>query len=224
MEKFTIAFKNERGLKEYVVSSFKEAGIEVKEEENGENRTCFSMDCDRETFHTVLSEVVTVFYKTKTLLSSFKEDGDLLFYALIGAAVCDDHTTEREGIRDLMPLERDINLDGTFRFLLWHYEQFWQEMGETMKKLYDACQTDDDIITLVKYFLANGKMTKRTLIVDTTVYYDDNNEDIPFLKITDDKEKNVAFNLLVRRPQEIVIPFPKKYSEELVSLIQKLGE
>lgn len=224
MENFTISFKDEKGLKEYVVSRFAEAGIKTKEEESGKNRTCLSLLCERETFHTVLAEILSVYYKAKTLLSCFEEEGDVLFYAYLGAVVCDDHVTERKGIRDYLPVERDVNLDGIFRFLLWQYDQFWRELGKSMKKLYDACESDEDVITLVKYFLANGKMTKRTLIVDTTVYYDDNNEDIPFLKITDDKEKNVAFNLLVRRPQEIVIPFPKKYSEELVSLIQKLGE
>ena len=223
MEKFTITFAEDKSLRDYLLSCCPTEGREITTEEKGNVR--ITLTCSRALFRALIADAITVYYKTKIVRKALPQGkDDLLFFAYLGAVVGEDLSAEREGVEKLIPADIDVNLNGIFRFLLTEYDHLWRALGELAGKLLTASSDEPDVYALIRYFLSNGGTTKRTLIVDKTIYYDDTNEDVPCLSVSDSMEKDVAFNLLLRRPQEIILPFPKKYSDELLSLIGKLGE
>lgn len=225
MEKFTITFQSDDRPEKFLIDSFKAMGVEGVAVEYEEGKTRLTVFCSRAVFRDVVADVTVAYFKSKTLRKKCAERGnEVLYYAYIGTLVGDDFVREKRETERILPEETDVNLNGIFHFRMAEAEANWIALGELADRLLNACREEEDVYALIRYFLGNGTTMKRTLIVDNTVYFDDNNEDMPCLCVSDVKENDIAFNLLFRRPQEIIILLPKKYDERLSDLVRKLGE
>ena len=197
MEKFTITFGRDEAISRFLREAFSVNGSETTETVNAGGGTVVSVETTAGVLRTVLSETVVIFCKNKVLSKAFPENRKgVLYGAFMGALLGQEFEDEKETVCFRLPENR----------------------------LFTQCRDEEDIFALIKYFLGGEILSGRTLVLDDGIYYDDNNEDLPCARVTGDDETDTALNLLLRKPTEIIVPMPKKYSNELIGIIKRLGE
>ena len=224
MEKFTITFNSDDVLEKYLRESFSALGCQANRKTVGANVT-LTVETTRAAFRAVLSEAIVIFCKYRVLMKSFPEKKrGALFGAFCGVLLAQDFEKEKETVCARIPETNDVNFDGIFTFLLAELDYGWRALGLLAFRLYAQCKDDEDVFALIKYFLGGEVLLSRTLVVDEGIYFDDCNEDLICAEMAEDESENIALNLLLRKPTEIIVPVPAKYSEELISIIKRLGE
>ncbi len=224
MEKFTITLHEDGVLEKYLGDSFAALGCETEIKKTGTN-TVLETETSKEAFRDVVSEAIVLFCKYRVLIKAFpKRRRGALFGAFCGVLLAQDYDKEKETVKNKLPEANDVNFDGIFTFLLAELDYGWRALGTLANKLYEQCNDDEDVLALIKYFLGGEVLLSRTLVVDNGIYFDDNNEDLVCAEMTDDENENVALNLLLRKPTEIIVPMPGRYSPEFITIIKRLGE
>lgn len=225
MEKFTITFGRDEAISRFLREAFSVNGSETTETVNAGGGTVVSVETTAGVLRTVLSETVVIFCKNKVLSKAFPENRKgVLYGAFMGALLGQEFEDEKETVCFRLPESKDFNIDGIFTFLLADLDYSWRALGVLANRLFTQCREEEDIFALIKYFLGGEILSGRTLVLDDGIYYDDNNEDLPCARVTGDDETDTALNLLLRKPTEIIVPTPKKYSDKLIGVIKKLGE
>ncbi len=226
MEKLTVTFLNNLPFENYLANSFVSRNVAVAvahRNESGAEKATITVECGREIFDDVLAEALTVEYKLRKIKQSVDGNG-VAFAAFCGILVGQDFTEEKNAVKGKLPVSSDLNADGIFNFLLAENDYVWRALATLGGKLYAQCKEKEDVYALIKYFLGGETLMPRTLVIDNGIYFDDDNTDMPCYDAFDDTSENAAFNVMLKKPCEVIVPSPSKYSPELIGLIKKLGE
>ena len=224
MEKNVVVFRQDEVFENYLHDLLLPLGAVISTEKNGKN-TEMTVDCgDEKTVDAVARALCSV--KKFSVLTRFfpKAPDDVLGAAFMGALVGKEYETEVSEVRKRIRRTACINADGVLNFLLADRLRQWREMGTIASALHAQCLEEEDVKALVKYFMSGDALSKRTVVLDKGLYYDDDNSDIPLPRLYATDTENEVFTLLMLRPAGVIIPFPKGRSEKLIALIRFLGE
>lgn len=209
----------------YLEDVFLQNNTEYRIDASGREVLCV-FDAERDFFENIVCDVVVKFRKYSVLngIYGFDPERDISFYAYFGTVLSIESCDERMLIRAKIPQGTLLNIDGFFNFYLTEYIEIWKNLGVLTKKLYAHCASSGDLYALTAYLFGVEGLSKRSIVLDGGLYYNDGNEDIPIAEFTGDRERDVALNLFLNKPREIIVPHPELYDSGLIDFIKALGE
>lgn len=226
MEKLTVTFNYNLPFENYLADSFVSRSVPFSvahvSDGNGE-KAKITAECEKDVFNDVLAEGMTIAYKTGRVRQTIEGRG-VAYAAFCGVLVGQEFEAEKKSIKDKLPDTNDVNADGIFNFLLAETDYAWRALATLGGKLYAQCREKEDVYALIRYFLGGETLLQRALVVDKGIYYDDDNTDMPCFSAFGDESEDAAFNLMIKKPGEVIVPTPSRYSPDLIELIRKLGE
>ena len=224
MTEYTLTYKKNTAFENYLRELFSADEIaEIAYEEANAVMTFHGVK--ERVFRRRVAEAVTLFDKFYTVKEIYDESFSGVFScAYLGSVIAQELEREIQTVEKRIPKSQHLNANGMKMFLMREQEYAWKALALLSKQLYRQCMNEDDLIALMKYFIGGSVLTDRTVVMSGGLYFDDTNEDIPLVRFFSDEDENAAFNLLRLSPAEILVPAPKNYSVQLLSLIKKLGE
>lgn len=222
--KRTLMIKKKPNFVEYLTYLFGKYGIDFTTEES-EKELAFIFNADDDKYGQIVSDAIVKFLKFEEISKFYKLTGeeDVKFYSYLGTVVSLDNEEEKDLIIS-HSLPDVLSLEGFYNFCLTDLQKVWISLAEVTKKLYEQCLCKEDVYALNVYFFSIENIGRRTIVVDDGLFYEDNSERIHIIDFIFDREKNLAFNLFLNRPDRIVIPDISGFSQEFLDFITGLGE
>ena len=215
-----IVIKNEKFRLEYLYQLCKSRNIPYSIID-GTSESIIEMDCNDYNFDDIVAEYVIKFGKFDNLKNFFTIDENTPFELCAILGIVLSFNTVKEKIIITMRSKTDkLNVEGFLNFRLPELTDKWNDIGSLIKKIYDECETQKDIIAVCMHLIGTEGLKRNRIVVDDGLYFDADNKNILLMEVFSNYEKNLIFNMFMYRPHEVIIPHPYKYSYEFLNFIK----
>lgn len=143
--------------------------------------------------------------------------------AILGALTAYRQSEELKIAADLVKEFSIINIDSAANFIWNSLKEEWKDLGDLAARLYKQCQTKDEVYELITFLLGLESERSGAVRIEypDKVFLDE--KPFPIAAVFKNSEYSLLYTALMCRPESIVITSPKKFSQEIVTLIKSLG-
>jgi hypothetical protein len=209
-------------IKDFLIDSKKSYKIE-----EDDNQIYFLISDTELWLESLISEVIVLFYKFNEISKLLMPNGNCPYpyCAYIGSILSIDAGLEKDEIKDVIPKDNFISIDGIYNFCLKEIRESWESLAHLCNKLVSQCKCDKDLYALTSFMLGVETGSSSTLTVDRqdNIELIKDGESIKLPNFFNDPEMDAITTILANSPSEILIVKKEAFSQEFMNLMHKIG-
>jgi len=178
-------------------------------------------------FEELISEVIVLYFKFNEISKLLIPNGNCpyAYCAYIGSVLSIDASIEREEVKNNIPSDTFVSIDGIYNFCLKDIRESWESLALLCDKLVSQCKCDKDLYSLTSFMLGVENEVSSTLTVDKQeeITLKKDGEILKLPNFFEDPEMDAITTILANSPTEILIVKKEAFSPEFMNLMHKIG-